>query len=248
MRPVESPGLWFSPDAYPPEAIRAKEQGRVVARLEIDPQGNVANCIVTISSGSAALDAKTCELAMTRGKFIPGLDARGKPIASTYTLPIRWVLPVSSPVALGVPWRAAAVIAVDPSGKSISCKDERWGAVPADVQLCLEAEAMPSDDGRFARGYSASTKPIEIVTEIAMRFDGGAVPPTIYDAGGRETVVMSEIHFEVDVDGSVKNCQVVTQSGPAEPSPCANPPGPFAPTVKAQGVTFTVATSRRASK
>ena len=92
-----NPGEFFGGDSYPPAAIRAGEQGRVVARLEIGVDGRVKECSVAESSGSASLDAKTCEIALGRITFTPALDESGSPIASSYTLPVRWVLPRDVP-------------------------------------------------------------------------------------------------------------------------------------------------------
>ncbi len=48
-----NPGQYFNSDNYPPSALRAGEQGRVVASLTIGTDGRVADCEVTSSSGSA---------------------------------------------------------------------------------------------------------------------------------------------------------------------------------------------------
>ena len=95
--PVENPGTWFGADAYPPEAIRAGAEGRTVVRVTVDEHGTPSQCYVAISAGHAALDTATCNLAMSRGRFTPGRDARGHALSSTYLLPVRWVLPRNMP-------------------------------------------------------------------------------------------------------------------------------------------------------
>jgi TonB family protein len=90
-----NPGEWFGPDAYPPAAIRAGEQGRVVTVLSVNASGAVDHCTVKVSSGSTALDDATCTIAMKHA-FEPARDEQGKPIASLYTLPVRWALPEDS--------------------------------------------------------------------------------------------------------------------------------------------------------
>ena len=94
-RPVDAgnPASWFSADSYPLDAQQRGEQGRVVVSLRIDPAGKVRSCRVTTSSGFASLDGGTCRIAMARGRAIPARDAKGKPIWSSMTLPVRWVLP-----------------------------------------------------------------------------------------------------------------------------------------------------------
>jgi protein TonB len=88
-----NPGQYFGTDNYPPAAIRAGAQGRVVARLSVGADGRVTDCSVTSSSGNDDLDSTTCRIAKSRVRFSPAKDDSGNSIASTYTLPVRWVLP-----------------------------------------------------------------------------------------------------------------------------------------------------------
>ena len=88
-----NPGQYFSDDAYPPAAIRAGAQGRVVASLDVGPDGRVANCTVTASSGNSDLDNTTCRIARSRVRFTPAKDDSGNNIASKFTLPVTWRLP-----------------------------------------------------------------------------------------------------------------------------------------------------------
>ncbi|MDQ2878707.1 MAG: energy transducer TonB, partial [Pseudomonadota bacterium] len=68
-------------------------QGRVVAHLTIGTDGRVSACSVTTSSGNSDLDDATCRISKSRVRFTPAKDANGSPIESSYTLPVRWVLP-----------------------------------------------------------------------------------------------------------------------------------------------------------
>jgi TonB family protein len=88
-----NPGAAFSADLYPADAIRAGEQGRVMARLMIDATGKPYNCIIGTSSGSRSLDRTTCTTALAKLRFYPARDRRGAAITSSYALPVRWVLP-----------------------------------------------------------------------------------------------------------------------------------------------------------
>ncbi|MFW2851880.1 energy transducer TonB [Sphingomonas sp. TX0543] len=88
-----NPGQYFGSDNYPPSALRAGEQGRVVAALTIGTDGRVAECEVTASSGSAALDQATCRIAKSRVRYTPAKDENGQPIASKTSLPVKWVIP-----------------------------------------------------------------------------------------------------------------------------------------------------------
>lgn len=88
-----NPGQFFSEDAYPAEAIRLREEGRVVAKLWIDTTGKVASCTVQTSSGSRSLDQATCDVALEKVVFEPARDRKGQAIAASYMLPVRWALP-----------------------------------------------------------------------------------------------------------------------------------------------------------
>jgi TonB family protein len=83
----------FSTDDYPMEALRREEQGTVAFRLSIGRRGNVTDCVVTSSSGSAVLDDATCDILESRAKYEPARDAEGKRISDEDTGRIRWVLP-----------------------------------------------------------------------------------------------------------------------------------------------------------
>lgn len=87
-----NPGQFFGRDAYPPSAVRAGAQGRVVAALTVGTDGRVSGCNVTTSSGNADLDEATCRIARSRVRFTPAKDDDGNPITSSYTLPVRWQL------------------------------------------------------------------------------------------------------------------------------------------------------------
>jgi len=88
-----NPGAWFSGDAYPADAIRRSEQGRVVAKLFIDAAGSPTRCTILISSKSASLDSTTCAILMGHARFKPARDRNGVATVGDYTVPVRWVLP-----------------------------------------------------------------------------------------------------------------------------------------------------------
>lgn len=83
----------FAAEDYPAEALGRGEQGRTVALLTVDASGAPTGCAIETSSGSAALDAATCRIACGRVRYRPARDSEGRPIASSTTLPVRWVLP-----------------------------------------------------------------------------------------------------------------------------------------------------------
>jgi TonB family protein len=89
-----NPARFFGDDSFPPEAIAQGVYGRVIALLNIDSSGAVERCRV-VSSAGKLLNEGTCKAAK-RIRFKPALDKDGKPLPSTFVLPVRWVLPGAS--------------------------------------------------------------------------------------------------------------------------------------------------------
>jgi len=83
----------FSTDDYPQSAIRNEEQGTTAVRLTIGTDGRVADCTVTASSGSTALDNATCNIIRRRARYTPAQDQAGNPVAGSDSTRIRWELP-----------------------------------------------------------------------------------------------------------------------------------------------------------
>jgi protein TonB len=84
---------YVSDEDYPSTAVRNEEQGTTRFRLGVGPDGKVAECTVTGSSGSSALDGATCKLMRQRARFTPAHDSDGKAMSDNVTSAIRWVLP-----------------------------------------------------------------------------------------------------------------------------------------------------------
>ena len=92
LAPTSWPSGLFSADDYPAVALRGEEQGRVLYRLTIGPDGRVSDCAIRASSGSAALDAATCRILTRRTRFIPARDPAGIPVPDTRDGQIDWVI------------------------------------------------------------------------------------------------------------------------------------------------------------
>jgi TonB family protein len=87
LRPI------FSYEDYPPEALRQRWQGTVVTELTVATNGFPKACRVTKSSGYKILDDKTCELLITRAKFLPAKDEQGNPKEDiVHVPPVTWSL------------------------------------------------------------------------------------------------------------------------------------------------------------
>jgi periplasmic protein TonB len=84
---------YVSDEDYPSSAVRNEEQGTTRFRLAVGADGRVADCTVTGSSGSSALDSATCRLMKQRAKFTAARNSSGQATPDSVASAIRWVLP-----------------------------------------------------------------------------------------------------------------------------------------------------------
>ena len=75
---------------YPKSSLANNEQGTVHYRVKIDRRGVPSECEVTRSSGFERLDLATCDLLMSRARFTPSRDSRGRAGRSTYDGRVIW--------------------------------------------------------------------------------------------------------------------------------------------------------------
>lgn len=80
----------ISSDDYPPAALSRNESGLVQYDVDVSASGVPRRCTVTRSSGSEALDRRTCDIVMERSAFIPASNGAGGRAAGVYRSRIRW--------------------------------------------------------------------------------------------------------------------------------------------------------------
>lgn len=90
--PTDWPFRLITPDDYPAGALRGEQEGRVGYHLDIGADGRVTQCRVTRTSGSAALDVRTCQLARIRARFTPARDSTGNAVPDTRDGEVTWRL------------------------------------------------------------------------------------------------------------------------------------------------------------
>lgn len=83
----------FSTNDYPWDAVRKGQAGLAHVVMLIDEKGKMADCTLIATSGIAVLDAQTCIVLRTRGKFKPAIDADGKPARGTLHQRVNWEMP-----------------------------------------------------------------------------------------------------------------------------------------------------------
>jgi TonB family protein len=85
-------GRIFTNNDYPDDALRRGEYGIVSVRLQVTANGIVSECVITESSGFAALDNRTCAAMKARSKFEPAMDSQGNASAGVYRAATNWGL------------------------------------------------------------------------------------------------------------------------------------------------------------
>jgi protein TonB len=83
----------ITPADYPPEARALHQQGRVGVVLEVGRDGAVTACHVYMSSGSTALDERTCTILQARAHLPVTLNVEGQPVTSVTGAMVTWTLP-----------------------------------------------------------------------------------------------------------------------------------------------------------
>lgn len=87
--PRNDPGSWATSADYPSRALREERAGTTSFRVTIDPEGKVASCTITGSSGHADLDEATCKFVTRRARFRKPSEGYG----TVYSNRVRWVIP-----------------------------------------------------------------------------------------------------------------------------------------------------------
>ena len=87
------PGRWVTDADYKSRWIREELFGAASFRLDVGANGRVSACMISRSTGHAALDKTTCSLITKRARFKPATDGTGKAVSGVYESSIRWVLP-----------------------------------------------------------------------------------------------------------------------------------------------------------
>jgi len=88
-----TPLPWFEFRDYPMKAFEKNWEGVTRFELLVTPDGSIADCTITSSSGHELLDKTTCFLAAKRVKFRPARGPDGEAVWGTYRSQALWALP-----------------------------------------------------------------------------------------------------------------------------------------------------------
>ncbi|WBY17687.1 TonB family protein [Erythrobacteraceae bacterium WH01K] len=92
-RPTNDQSQWITTQDYRSSWIRRGYEGTAGFRLDVAANGRVTGCTITRSTGHAALDEATCDLATRRARFEAARDTSGQKTAGSFTSAVRWQIP-----------------------------------------------------------------------------------------------------------------------------------------------------------
>jgi TonB family protein len=84
---------------YPYAALKKGEYGKVAFEVTVEPDGALASCEVTGSSGFATLDRETCEFITKYARIQPLRNSEGRLVRAVQQGYINWQLPPGAPKA-----------------------------------------------------------------------------------------------------------------------------------------------------
>ena len=174
MQPAEPKGMssWLTDADYPSREAQKYGQGSTRVTLTIGPDGRTRRCEVPITSGSAVLDKRACQVLMERARFAPATDQDGKAVFSSFSTSVNWKTPGSGkdfranqtdlilvvkslPRAVEMPSRVRVMALVGADGKLERCEPHPSDANAAVLgpAACQQVAAMlklqPIADGEI---------------------------------------------------------------------------------------------------
>ena len=161
---------------YPEKALQAEEQGAVQIEVKVSAKGTPESCAVRSSSGSQSLDARSCELYMTRARYAPARNAKGKAISANSTHVVHWALsgdPGQMPTYPRSAWTSHYTMILAADGTVRGCSTQ----TPLAPQVTCRAGTFPADvAAQFVK--TTGTELAEFRSEEAFSpSDPAPVPP-----------------------------------------------------------------------
>lgn len=202
---------WLSSDDYPAAALRNEEQGTVAVWLDIGTDGRVTGCTISSSSGSSSLDAATCRIFRSRGRYRPARDVAGQPVPGAVRERIRWALPDFETLPLE-PAFAGFEARVEDGGVS-DC--EAVYAAPGENELAaLGCEIVLPLGWPLPEAFGRSGGRLRFTLESGRE---GAPRPPFTPRSGRPVYALSAA-FEVLATGVPGPCRETVLVAPRDPN------------------------------
>lgn len=145
--PRQDPARPITQPAYPSDAFQKGEEGSVVLKFVVRPDGSVDPATVAVdqSSGSASLDKAAVAEAGTKWRFQPATE-NGKPVSATHMFKVKFTIDKAPDQAKGT-YIVAKPGLVDVQKKFVA--DARTGVTKEDKRAYQEGKA----EGVYYRFY-----------------------------------------------------------------------------------------------
>lgn len=203
-------GEVFSSDDYPIDALRKDEQGRVLAHVTVDRAGRPTACLIAETSNSASLDAATCLLLRTRGKFKIMPDAPKR--AASFLAPVRvvWTLPEEPPIPVS-DYAIRTIFSIKPDQTLGGCRVEGFdNPGPTDVHCdAIRTTAQGALDHGLL-GVAAITR--DLVMEEGLLVGSADRADVIGRGPGRQLLRRNAWALEINPEGKVSECRPIDVS------------------------------------
>lgn len=183
-----TPLPWFEFEDYPMKAFERKQEGVSQFELLVAPDGSIASCSITGSSGFEELDRTTCNLATKRVQFRPAKGPDGRSVYGVYRSVAVWALPDNKlpsnpgpdlevsvnqlPKGTAEPPVVKLAYWVDAQGKPSSCTVLPSSLKQPDVLVEIGCKELMSRAGSAVLGPGG--QPVEAVKTAAVKFNAGS--------------------------------------------------------------------------
>lgn len=216
-RPLAPLGSLIGKGDYPKSAFRANEQGTVGFRLGIGSEGEVESCVVTLSSGSAALDMATCRIMRLRATFAPARDHLDRPTSDRIAGRIAWRINQRFDQPFE-PMMMIDEMRSDADG-ILTCWSARNGE-PLAVKPCKP----PPNGSNLSNLARAQRMPLALSIVAKLTPEGAA--PLADDVARGDLYSTADARLTIARDGSILECRVLRNhwvgggNRGTPPSPC----------------------------
>jgi TonB family protein len=182
-----TPTPWFEFKDYPMQAFEKNWEGVTKFELLIAPDGHIAHCAITGTSGHDILDQQTCFLATKRARFAPARGPEGQMAWGVYRSQAVWVFPERKmmganpgpdlevsvnklPAGTAEPPVVKLAYAVDPQGNASSCSLMRTAQPQPQVLVDVGCKELLAEVGKQPV-VDPSGQPVAAVKTAAVRFN-----------------------------------------------------------------------------
>jgi TonB family protein len=201
----------FGPDDYPEGAMTRDAEGTVQFRLRINPEGRVAACEVTASSGDSSLDEATCAIIRDRARYEPARDPAGRPEPGLDMGRVTWRLPAGSEALPFEPVRMVTRMRRTAAGE-IGCTVTLDGETPPGETRGECGYLMGSGAQDLLRAATGSA-------EIVMVFASGPAEAAVDapgpdEAGYGAPLIETVASLSIAQDGRLADCRTIRRVVP----------------------------------